>query len=822
MNRIKLVGIACAMLGLGGADAAQSATGAKGAGLARVGLNGDACLYGTITDAIAAADSGDEIMVSAGYYPEAPGEVEGSFTFRAASPNCTEPAETTVTVDGLGGAARLFNVRTGQNRRSQVEFDGFVFMNAGVSGHAGLIAIDDADVLIRNSAIGGGHATMNGGCVLVKNASLELNDVQVANCAADGSGGAIFVENGTLITTFVEFSDNLATGENGGAIFAENAEIQLTGTNFVDNTAPLNGGALSLDGVESRLTVSGGLVNGNETTAGGMAPLGGGAFWVSGDTEVSIDGTRFASNSSAKRGGAVWMSGSVQAQLANCEFESNSAPQGAALATLNSASTVSIIDCDFALNHASGSGGAIYHQAARLDVLDARFTQNSGGSGGAIYSLEGSIRVRESHFEDNEATNAVGGASGGAVWSKQCAAAKETIEISESSFVDNTADKKGGAIWVEGCIAGDWDELRIARSSFTGNRAGKDGGAVYILDSFDVLVQNSEFQLNEIDGNETNRYGGALSSGDDTAVLIEDSNFEGNNGATLGGAVAVRQNSRLTMRGGSVLDNQATNAGGVYTYQATALLEDVDVQRNQARVAIGGSGGGMQFRETDFTLRGLTVAENGARFGAGLYAQNATGLIENTRFVANEADEAGGGMRLLASDVMVRSVHTGERACDVSALAADTYCSEFRANTAGDQGGAAWVQAGTSSPSRLALDGVALMQNRADSRGSALDIEAGDIGALNRLAMTNVLIAGNGLPAGASEAVFLDEDVDATLRAVTIADGATSAISAQGPNTSLALTGAILWDNAGSSAAPLADTSVSSDCGFSEAESPGS
>jgi predicted outer membrane repeat protein len=150
--------------------------------------------------------------------------------------------------------------------------------------------------------------------------------------------------------------------------------------------------------------------------------------------------SKFRNNVATFSGGIVTFDASIQAIVKNCLFESNNAVKGGAIYMHpfnGSPSNVLIRDCVFSKNHASISGGAIYANAANLEIVNTNFNRNSASdNGGAIFTYNGATKIASSYFNGNSAQ--FGGAAN---------LLSNSIAVSGSVFNNNAASKKGGGVY---------------------------------------------------------------------------------------------------------------------------------------------------------------------------------------------------------------------------------------------------------------------------------------------------------------------------------------------------------------------------------------
>jgi len=521
--------------------------------LLRVGLNGQACAFSTVTSAVAAAQSGDEIFIEAGTYNERPGLVSGKeITLQASEPdtNCAQPVVSSsdrVVIDGTGvadfiGAGGLFDIRAG----SSVSLRSVDLIN-GTTGQGGLVAVQDSTFSIFEGTLSNGTASSDqvntaisfdtdepaGGCIYAENSTIDLQVAELSDCQvigpsggqdpADGDGGAIHARLGSIVEGFrASFFSNAA--RNGGAISLLDSSADVRETGFSGNTATANGGAMA-------------------------------AFFS--DVEFGFN-TGFATNSSL-RGGAVFSQAGTVEFTDSAAFLDNSADTGGAIATLNSDLAIrppnpvgaptrfegntatnfsgaidlfgdgagllpgpTIDNARFIDNSAGPQGGAIsLVGVSDVEIVDTVFDANSSGEGGAIYQEDSTSTIRSSstcrafefadpnrycsEFLDNSATGGSAihyrdGSSGDVFTTSFIGnSGPNAVQLVESSTTDTAVRME--SVWLH-ANAGDAVQVaneavfEVSHGTFSNN-----GGSAFVgLDGSSLSMFNSIAFENDIGG----------------------------------------------------------------------------------------------------------------------------------------------------------------------------------------------------------------------------------------------------------------------------------------------------------------------------------
>ena len=416
----------------------------------------------------------------------------------------------------------------------------------------------------------------------------------------------------------------------------------------------------------------------------------GGAIYISGSAQYTIENCTFEKNWADDYGGAIYNCVDKPLIIINCQFLSNRADDNDGGA-IYSWSRVTVINSVFKDNWANKNGGAIYaHMNVDLDNCTFQSNKADDEGAGAIYSRE-SVSVLESIFRSNKANSL-----GGAIY------ADGDVTVDNSTFEDNVGSHAGAIRAHEVCVNSQQDanqpyysffinnkasdddggaifalkDVRVLNSVFMGNSADIDGGAIYTV--YDAYLSNCIFVANKADGaNVFQCYGGAVRAKDD--INIDNCTFIDNyaydyGGAVYGDTIRINSNSPTQQFTSFFINNKAkdNDGGAVYAY--------------------------CDFYASNTLFSGNTAYEDG---GAVFCCDNA--YITHCLFESNKADGAisaqseGGAIHCKDDLTVENSTFNKNYAYDYGgAIYADTLAlrgySYFDSNTAYDNcGGAIWV-----------------------------------------------------------------------------------------------------------------------------------
>ncbi len=332
-------------------------------------------------------------------------------------------------------------------------------------------------------------------------------------------------------------------------------------------------------------------------------------------------------------------------------------PCGGAL-KVESGAAVTLTRSLIADNRASGefAGGGGIANYGTVNITGTIFADNVAEFGGAILSV-GSLQVAHSSFTGNAATRYDGGAI----------SSDGILTVSHSAFIGNAATTGGGAIshgnyTIPGALA-------ITFSTFTSNTATDDGGAIAMSDSgifqppLSGQIADSTFSGNQVLGGIPSlepRGGGAISFGGNLSILR--STFHGNVSATQGGALSgsMSETGYVTVTQSVFTDNRAGQWGGAASLAHTgALVQNSLFVGNQVTNSTAipghpgyflGYGGGLYIDTWTNTLYGLLPVR-----------------VENTTVSGNVAARMGGGLFINAGPVHLTHVTVADNGAPAGA-----------------------------------------------------------------------------------------------------------------------------------------------------------
>ncbi|GGJ67130.1 hypothetical protein GCM10008939_09210 [Deinococcus aquiradiocola] len=454
---------------------------------------------------------------------------------------------------------------------------------------------------------------LTAGGVLINRGTLTLDGVTVTGGKAN-LGGGIYNAAGATLTligtttvtgneaTLADPADLTLDQGYGGGIFNK-GQLVVAGGRVNVNTAAYGGGGI-YGGTGSSTTLTGGAVDGNQTTfpvtvvgtvTNGSA---GGGIYTNGNLTVS--GGSVSGNRTAYFGGGV----TVQSTCADAQCTNVNRPvfslTGGTIANNAQTDTGGV-----------GGGGALWLNA-RSSISGGTVRANAADSGAGLVTWF-DTDITGGVFEGNQART-----NGGGIY---FANAGRAYHIGGTARISgNTAGNSGGGFTIGRATQVTMDGGSVSGNTVTGTSDG--GGGVRVS-------KEAAFTLSggEIRGNAAVKTGGGITVGG--TVTMTGGTITGNTVTNRtdgqgggGGGVRLYSGSSMTASGGTISDNTAWYGGGVETngvYQtsptSTFVLSGATLSGNRA----DGSNGGGFWNDGTLTIQSGSVTGNSARDGGGVF-----------------------------------------------------------------------------------------------------------------------------------------------------------------------------------------------------------
>ena len=304
----------------------------------------------SVREAIAAAASGDKVVVPAGTYTLTLGGNEPELLINKS-----------LTVEGAGSGDTIVQAHTAK---------------PGSTNGYHVFAIISGDVGISGMTIRHGNTGTDGGGIF-NGATLTLSDSAVTDNLAGTNGAGIYNE-GTLSLTNVAVNNNTAS-RFGGGVHNQSGTVTLRNSTVSDNQAEAFGGGLYNEGT---LTIIDSTVNRN--AASGSSGKGGGINNAGGAT-LTINNSSISNNTANNVGGGIVNGGGAN-------------------------TTLTVTNSTISGNNSSTSdGGGIFNGASSAATLrNTTVSGNTARFGGGVDN-SGSLTLTNNSFNGNAASGSLGG-----------------------------------------------------------------------------------------------------------------------------------------------------------------------------------------------------------------------------------------------------------------------------------------------------------------------------------------------------------------------------------------------------------------------------
>lgn len=601
--------------------------------------------YATLTGAVAAALSGDTLLMTTGRFSE-------------------------VVFIGAKNLALVGRY----NSTFSVRLPGSTTLVAPVTGSGSVFSISNASVTLDSLDISGGYPPAKGvrldgaGVHIRAGGSVTATACRVYGNEADGAGGGFYATNSTLVLDATHVFSNRAASANGlgngggvavvrgafharagteiyqnaafrsgGGVFLQYSQATLADTQVSFNTATNDGGGLALDD-HVVATLSDCQLRGN--MAASAFSCGGGIF-AANFSNLTSTATWIADNS-AGAGGGVFLSGGLAdgtGTFYSVTAQNNQAREGGGGFFVDSAATLRL-------------------RSGLLIGNDGDSDESDSGDGGAIYAgSQGSVAIEPEAADvlilENNAWN-----GGGIAIDDESSATLVCTQEFALTLSGNIARQGGGGI----ALPNAYGELYAQGGIAIQGNAAAFGAGIYQNNSL-IRLEGLPAQPLVVSGNvSADYYGGGILSQQGASLQLVNVQIGApgaGNRAPSGAGIALLGQSFLQATNAAFLGNRCNRLGaGLFVSNSTATIlglpgdPAVDFAPpnrfidNQATNAAQSSGGGIYVVNGILTLHDALVASNSARHGGGLYfSSNSTNRVINCVIATNRA-AFGGGARV--------------------------------------------------------------------------------------------------------------------------------------------------------------------------------
>ena len=635
--------------------------------------------YATLTGAVAAALSGDTLLLTTGRFSEVvfigaknlalSGLYDSTFTVRI-------PGGTTL-VRPAAPDGSVFTISNATVALDSLDIAGGgpplkvsrVYGGGICATHSSVVTADLCEVYGNSSSMMGGGIYASNSTLILSGTSVHSN--RAAFTSSDtGQGGGVAVIRGVLQAQDATWVHHNAAEDSGGGVFLQFSQATLNDSQISFNTATNDGGGLAL-GDHVVATLSDCQLRGN--MAASAFSCGGGIFAVN-FSNLTSTATWIADNS-AGAGGGVFLSGGLAdgtGTFYSVTAENNQSREGGGGFFVDSAATLRL------------RGGLLIGNDGDSDESDS-------GDGGAIYAgSQGSVEIEPEAADVLILENSAWNGGGIAIDDESSATLVRTQEFA-LTLSGNIARQGGGGI----ALPRAYGELYARGGIAIQGNSAAFGAGIYQNNGLVRLEGSANHPLVVSSNVSAGYYGGGILSQQGALLQLVDVRIGApgaGNRAPSGAGIALLGQSFLQATNAAFLGNRCSRLGaGLFVSNSTASIlgipgdPAVDFSPpnrfidNQATNAAQSSGGGIYVVNGILTLHDALVAGNGARHGGGLFfSSNSTNRVINCVIATNTA-AFGGGARV-ESTAYSQFLHCTLTRNDESGLHASTAAPLFLTN----------------------------------------------------------------------------------------------------------------------------------------------
>ena len=446
----------------------------------------------------------------------------------------------------------------------------------------------------------------NDSIVSITNLTIQNGGFDLSSNVADPKGGGIYnaLAGATLLISDSIIINNQSFidigGDPGGGGIYNAGSLQLSNTDIFTNSSP-SGHAIFNIGLA---IIKGGNIAFNTAgTAGGGTVLNQGTLHVEGtniyrnysyggagvnnaySSTATLENVSIYSNTVYLDGGGILNFGVITVTNSAIYSNHNNTSPGGGISNRGTfLLTSSAVHHNTAKGFAIGGGISIYDGI--FDVKNSSVYSNSAGIGGGIYLENGELFLSSSVISGNVADT-----KGGGIYTLK------PVSI-ENSDISNNVAAEGGGIFVDGAA------LTVTLSTIQNNQANSAAG---------IGLYNT------------------------SRASMQDSTFSYNSAVTEGGGLFVDSTSTAVLASSTFNHNSATTGAGIYN---TGLLNGTNTTVSNNAASSNGGGiwhGGLSVNEV--TLTNVTLTENSAPGGSGIYQANLATIIITNTIIANNGVE---------------------------------------------------------------------------------------------------------------------------------------------------------------------------------------
>ncbi len=648
-----------------------------------------ATAYSTLTDALNAAVSGDEIWVAKGtYYPTTGTDRDMSFNLVA----------DVSLYGGFAGTESALDERDWETNETILSGDiGTLDDNSDNSYH---VVVGSDDAVIDGFTIQDGNADLpnDGSGSLVETSLSDAEILRIVTNIKSVSGGGMLNVHAATVTRNCIFRNNSAG--KGGAVYNMVTKIWNPGGETVIGESPYFENCI----FESNSAfVRGGAVNSDFFTT---------------PTYVNC---QFLNNHCDSKGGAVYSDMGCPSYFINVLFAENTAERGAALVA-DGSSSHRLVYCTFVNNTAYDLGAALYQGTYMSDIPSGETFR-----GNEVHLYNSLLVGNSSESSSNSVSN----------WHDDNATYDDNSVIEATDGTYTVTDYVDSATYASKNTAYGWQPDRVVDTETWTATFDADSNSIYMDYSYDTSASTGSAATVYV--NDDAADGGDGSSWENAYNDLQDALAAATSGSQIWVAAGTYKPTDGTDREAAFVMKEGVEIYGGFDGAADDELSDQDSANN---VTVLSGDIGIQDDDTDNSYHVLFGASDGMIDGFTIQDGRADGVWFNSR---------GGGLLCYENSPTVQNcIFENNYAVEGGAIAAYNYSAPtitncvITSNTAERAGGVLFRTGPDTQETGARISGTTFTGNSASDRGGAVYIDYGAWPGFTNCTFDSNIAIGNG------------------------------------------------------------------------------
>ena len=472
--------------------------------------------------------------------------------------------------------------------------DCLITKNEATSG-AGIFAYNDSVLTVNGGKITANKSNSAGGGISAfTHTVLTVNGGSITNNTAKNDGGGLYLLRTN--TTFKNATISGNTGANGGGVKISGGNVTFSGTSITGNKAIGKMTTNSTTGQQVKVEGTGGGINISQAgykengvqksdiptvTASGIyvannmaTSAAGGILVQSKDSRFTMYGSTVTGNEATAGGGGIYFSTATNCKVQGGTVSNNTSLKAGGIFILNCQTELSDMKVTGNTAGSIGGGFVITSKNTVATMKNMQITDNVSEATGGAMVIQGYATMT---MENGEISRNSAKTTGGLYFSNPSYGTFKNVE-----FAENTSETAGGAIQTSSNC-----DVQLENCTLRGNRSDSSGGAVYnkgrtVLDNCKVLNNTSGKNGGGLGGNQA----GSPLLGDRFGIFATNTVISGNQAAEQGGGIYNHRGNPVYLEGCTLTDNTSGMEGSAICSNGRLGLTDTTITGNNGKYAL--------------------------------------------------------------------------------------------------------------------------------------------------------------------------------------------------------------------------------------------